>query len=677
QMIKARRDEYNSNSVESSNNKKVNLNHLLNFTYQSIEQDTGRHHHHKFAPKYSHFNKTQFIQANCQFIVKEGTDYSAHLADSDLPINWDLVEKVNMWACDAPSCPICLYEPQVAKITKCGHIFCWPCILHYLSLDTKMGRKCPICHEPVVKAELKSVSVYSDVAHETQCVVSMQLMKRERGSAVAIPWNLKKKFAVRADWINFQETRNLKFLISSANQVKDDIVNLELGQLNFKLATETDFSTTLILFSVSVYSDVAHETQCVVSMQLMKRERGSAVAIPVFLISSANQVKDDIVNLELGQLNFKLATETDVRFLYSLHILLILYNSSVLNPELEKIYIELAVELCKERMALLTASIQGADVTWLSFNYITPSSSPANQFYYFYQSKDGQHIYLHPINTKCLMHQYGSLENCPTEITAKIMEMEGFTMNEATRKRHRYLWHLPISLEFRIAELDLRPPLVTTATLAFFRESLERRAGQRKKRARDEKRVLRRAQNEQMRKEGKYPAARICLESQKQFPRVHASNPGGSFSVLLSSPGTTPCSESSLASYITSAPSAESCELRDTPSPLSSVGSLENSSAGLSFAQMLRNTQEHPTWPKLETISRPPVAALSSPDPNEEEVDPNYVPPPSYKSSFGDDLCTALDQLGATGKGEKQRKKGKGKRGKKLLLFSTAGQQHQ
>uniref|UniRef100_H2Z6N6 E3 ubiquitin-protein ligase RNF10 n=1 Tax=Ciona savignyi TaxID=51511 RepID=H2Z6N6_CIOSA len=637
QMIKARRDEYNSNSVESSNNKKVNLNHLLNFTYQSIEQDTGRHHHHKFAPKYSHFNKTQFIQANCQFIVKEGTDYSAHLADSDLPINWDLVEKVNMWACDAPSCPICLYEPQVAKITKCGHIFCWPCILHYLSLDTKMGRKCPICHEPVVKAELKSVSVYSDVAHETQCVVSMQLMKRERGSAVAIPWNLKKKFAVRADWINFQETRNLKFLISSANQVKDDIVNLELGQLNFKLATETD--------------------------------------------------------------------------------------------ELEKIYIELAVELCKERMALLTASIQGADVTWLSFNYIvpyfsvvldmtspfffkcilfvfleptvqqsnsvdcetnnppdestdgtdhqTPSSSPANQFYYFYQSKDGQHIYLHPINTKCLMHQYGSLENCPTEITAKIMEMEGFTMNEATRKRHRYLWHLPISLEFRIAELDLRPPLVTTATLAFFRESLERRAGQRKKRARDEKRVLRRAQNEQMRKEGKYPAARICLESQKQFPRVHASNPGGSFSVLLSSPGTTPCSESSLASYITSAPSAESCELRDTPSPLSSVGSLENSSAGLSFAQMLRNTQEHPTWPKLETISRPPVAALSSPDPNEEEVDPNYVPPPSYKSSFGDDLCTALDQLGATGKGEKQRKKGKGKRGKKLLLFSTAGQQHQ
>uniref|UniRef100_H2Z6N8 E3 ubiquitin-protein ligase RNF10 n=1 Tax=Ciona savignyi TaxID=51511 RepID=H2Z6N8_CIOSA len=676
QMIKARRDEYNSNSVESSNNKKVNLNHLLNFTYQSIEQDTGRHHHHKFAPKYSHFNKTQFIQANCQFIVKEGTDYSAHLADSDLPINWDLVEKVNMWACDAPSCPICLYEPQVAKITKCGHIFCWPCILHYLSLDTKMGRKCPICHEPVVKAELKSVSVYSDVAHETQCVVSMQLMKRERGSAVAIPvsnnpakntlfdisacrytggfstavkvifWNLKKKFAVRADWINFQETRNLKFLISSANQVKDDIVNLELGQLNFKLATETDvrflyslhillilynssvlnpFSTTLILFSVSVYSDVAHETQCVVSMQLMKRERGSAVAI----------------------------------------------------PELEKIYIELAVELCKERMALLTASIQGADVTWLSFNYITPSSSPANQFYYFYQSKDGQHIYLHPINTKCLMHQYGSLENCPTEITAKIMEMEGFTMNEATRKRHRYLWHLPISLEFRIAELDLRPPLVTTATLAFFRESLERRAGQRKKRARDEKRVLRRAQNEQMRKEGKYPAARICLESQKQFPRVHASNPGGSFSVLLSSPGTTPCSESSLASYITSAPSAESCELRDTPSPLSSVGSLENSSAGLSFAQMLRNTQEHPTWPKLETISRPPVAALSSPDPNEEEVDPNYVPPPSYKSSFGDDLCTALDQLGATGKGEKQRKKGKGKRGKKLLLFSTAGQQHQ
>ena len=32
--------------------------------------------------------------------------------------------------------PICLDPPVCARITKCSHVFCYPCILHYLSLGT-------------------------------------------------------------------------------------------------------------------------------------------------------------------------------------------------------------------------------------------------------------------------------------------------------------------------------------------------------------------------------------------------------------------------------------------------------------------------------------------------------------------------------------------------------------
>lgn len=56
---------------------------------------------------------------------------------------------------EVPSCPICLYPPVAAHITRCGHIYCWPCMLHYLSLSEKSWSKCPICYEAVHSADLK------------------------------------------------------------------------------------------------------------------------------------------------------------------------------------------------------------------------------------------------------------------------------------------------------------------------------------------------------------------------------------------------------------------------------------------------------------------------------------------------------------------------------------------
>ena len=53
------------------------------------------------------------------------------------------------------SCPICLDVPVAAKITKCAHVYCWPCILHYLSLSEKAWAKCPICFDAIEEKDLK------------------------------------------------------------------------------------------------------------------------------------------------------------------------------------------------------------------------------------------------------------------------------------------------------------------------------------------------------------------------------------------------------------------------------------------------------------------------------------------------------------------------------------------
>jgi len=46
--------------------------------------------------------------------------------------------------------------PITPKMTRCGHIYCWPCILHYLDINEELDTAgCPICHSRILKKELQ------------------------------------------------------------------------------------------------------------------------------------------------------------------------------------------------------------------------------------------------------------------------------------------------------------------------------------------------------------------------------------------------------------------------------------------------------------------------------------------------------------------------------------------
>ena len=130
------------------------------------------------------FNNFFFSFFSCQFIVKEDADYTPHLADPDLLVDWNAIEQIvrflfffyllnrnfffsyffkilqRLQSGTLVSCPICLDSPIAAKMTRCGHVYCWPCILHYLALSDKSWRKCPICFEAVHKKDLKRLDYY-------------------------------------------------------------------------------------------------------------------------------------------------------------------------------------------------------------------------------------------------------------------------------------------------------------------------------------------------------------------------------------------------------------------------------------------------------------------------------------------------------------------------------------
>lgn len=173
------------NSVYTQGSKKQNLNHLLNFHCVPRELERGHHHqaqqHHGLSGRKQRYNKEQFLQANFQFVIRSGAKAQVN-GSPDALIDWSYIEQINIQTTEELQCPICLYPPVAAKLTRCGHAYCWPCLLHYLSLSDKTWRKCPICYDAIHAGDLKSCTIEQLRDLQVGEKITFQLMRRRKGS---------------------------------------------------------------------------------------------------------------------------------------------------------------------------------------------------------------------------------------------------------------------------------------------------------------------------------------------------------------------------------------------------------------------------------------------------------------------------------------------------------------
>ncbi|XP_031426659.1 RING finger protein 10 isoform X2 [Clupea harengus] len=673
EVAESRRAEFSP--AQFTGPRKISLNHLLNFTFEPRGGPNGGGgdghtcwgRRNKWGHKHKPFNKELFLQANCQFVVMDDQDYTAHFTDPDTLVNWDCVQQVRIYSHEVPSCPICLYPPVAAQITRCGHIFCWPCMLHYLSLGDKSWSKCPICYEAVNGLDLKSVVAMETRQYVAGDQITMRLMRREKGSLMALP---------SSQWVKVEEPIRFgdghlgmysKLLLASEKQV--------LGLL------QEEKEVLMIQFSLEEHDPQSCFIQSALH-QLQEQED--------FLLKRTSQDGGGVEALDLQRLSLSDPPSPVVPVVTHSSTKPVLHYSSAFDDEVQEVPdvdpVEVAEEVPEELPegpaeasfnpkadAEAPQALEGAPAAPQNEAGRPPTSEPG-PYYYFYQADDGQQMFLHPVNVRCLVREYGSLEASPPAITATVVEVEGQAVTEEVRRRHRYLAHLPLTCEFSICELALQPPVLSKETLDSFADDLEKRKRLRQKKVRDEKRRERRIEMEENRKQGKYPEVHIGLENLQQFPAFGSPPNSDScppahpeFLLVPSSP-------------LSSSPASDGLMFPSLGghSPVLSVGSMEEDSHCMSFAKMLRDGRARAdAGPKItpmkDMLLAPPVA-----DSDGESDGSDRVPVPSFQNSFSQAFEKALMQLDHGPPATPQpapmpeEKGGKKKKKKQKLLFSTS-----
>ncbi|KAM9858356.1 E3 ubiquitin-protein ligase RNF10 [Aulostomus maculatus] len=649
--------------------KKISLNHLLNFTFEPRGGNggvgDGGHacwgRRNKWGHKHKPFNKELFLQANCQFVVMDDQNYKAHFTDPDTLVNWDCVQQVRIYSHEVPSCPICLYPPLAARITRCGHIFCWPCMLHYLSLSDKSWSKCPICYEAVHTADLKSVVAMETRQYVVGDEITMRLMRREKGALVAMP---------SSQWVKVEEPVRFgdaclspysKLLLTSSAQVLKLLAE-EKSVLQAELREEEEAQGCFIQSALCLLQEREE-----MLLKQQKLNSGDSLGLSCLTLEEpASPVEEVVTTLSSAKpvLQYSSAFDDEVA------------ETPEELPEFPESILASVLEEPPE--AGMDAALQPPS------DEERPTSPPElgrastsavhGPYYYFYQADDCQQMFLHPVNVRCLLREYGSLEASPDSITATVVEIVGHTVTEEIRRRHRYLAHLPLTCEFSICELALQSPILSKETLETFADELEKRKRLRQKKARDEKRREKRIEIEENKKQGKYPEVHIGLENLQHFP-AFGSPPHSS-----SSPPALPDFTLAPPSPLSSSPSSDGIRFPSLNGQSSSpvVGSVEDDSHCMSFAQMLRDGKARVDAgpriaPKKEKLLAPPAA-----DSDGESDGSDRVPVPSFQNSFSQAFEKALLQLDSGPASSpspvvvSDEKGGKKKKKKQKLLFSTS-----
>ncbi|KAI0066512.1 hypothetical protein BV25DRAFT_1878482 [Artomyces pyxidatus] len=494
-----------------------NLNHLLNFTLpprQTHQLPSLPRRSRRNGTQQGVWNKERFVNAQYRFVMNPMGDYTVHFADPDIFFQWhDILQIIiprNSALASAAgggdgaaqeeghtTCPICLSPPTAPRMTKCGHVFCFPCILHYLSTsDNAKWIRCPICFDSVNEKQLKSVHWFDAPSHAEDemeegqprassssvsmdagvtsnpvpgSTLRMRLMQRPQITTLALPrshtwpsdllpphqapfhflpdvYTYSKFMLATPSYLIENLNRDLRDLAAERRTLSgmDDVLGVAFvdaaGQkLQAQIAKATALDTEVLRNAIDKALQTQHDVEARAAHHHWRRQEQEA---------SAN------------------LSPTDIPEAYLTTRQTVTPTAPPRNPKQRK-------------------------------NLNPPP--PSNSTYYYYQASSGMPIFLPPLEIRILNAHFKGYASFPDSITVRVESIDEGSVDDDLRKRCKYLAHMPEGADVVFVEADLSG-VVGEDGLRNFEGALKARRAKRKEKGRKDDRARARAEEREREK---------------------------------------------------------------------------------------------------------------------------------------------------------------------------------
>ena len=402
---------------------------MLEFNYENFEQETE-----SFVPQvYKKENKITIEnvnlldQSHLRFLINPKADivkhYNSYKQKNFRNITWEDIELIYFYYNENYICPICLESKLCCPvISKCGHVFCYPCIISMYNYHTKFSENknmpnCPLCKE--------KIKIYED---EKNCDIFKICRKIETKNYTI---EMKMKFNLILRDKKSQTLYNLIYdplLTNWENNFRykmRDIPDKQIPEFNF---------SRIFMANEKIMKEILNEYKTT----LIELKNDYSSTSDELKISSINECINEIDSL-IKKSKYDIKPKEENK-----------------NNEKNRI---------NKNKKINEFDSDNSDIK-IDIDY--------KKYCLFYQEENGDIYYLDPLTMEILLSEYEDYNSLPTEIEGIILDI---SMNQVTsefKSKYEYLNHLRIGSIIFFVEIDI-DDLISSATKKKFNEKLKER----------------------------------------------------------------------------------------------------------------------------------------------------------------------------------------------------------
>ncbi|GAA5991340.1 hypothetical protein JCM5350_006989 [Sporobolomyces pararoseus] len=559
------------NQRRNGRNNGQDFNHLLGFTLPPRSAPASTHLPRRSTRRTQYhgaFDRQRFVH-QFRYVVKPDKDYTAHFADPDIHLDWsDILQVILPTSSSAlsavstsgidqavdgesgrkggaiPTCPICLSEPTAARMTKCGHVFCYPCVLHYLALADhgQKFRKCPVCHDSIYAKDLKSVKWYDPVGAQliasstsaaststsapppsssyeadlakalalssleskqksspnSRETLKMRLVRRPQITTLALPrsstWPSDAVPPLRAPWQFTPDAfAYAKFMLGAPDYMKDELtaqkeeLQREIATLRRwgqRGATDEELGVAFVEAALRRVDEQLEKVEALKTTSVMTARKKALREIHEVQEKKGKMAETASLPVLSETSSSEVEAEPEV----------VESPSARQEEEPEEVPLDFLSSRAPKTSLSSTAPAFVPTPPLLTSpkkpphqrrNVLPPPQPDEDPAFYFYQAASGQPIFLQPLDIRILKSHFGTYQAMPDTIEVVVEGADEGSMNEELRRRCKWLAHLPISSDVVFVESDLSR-VVSKKSLEPYSTALKQRRNKRRDKARKE-----------------------------------------------------------------------------------------------------------------------------------------------------------------------------------------------